>query len=162
MLAGLTMQQISLFAILIVAFGLLLTERLRNDIVAVLIVLALYLTGVLGAEDALAGFSSEPAIVVAAIFVLSAGLHQTGLSETIGAVIGRMAGKSFNRAIAVIMPTVALLSAFTHHLTMTAVMLPVTLTLSRERNIPASKLLMPLAFAASLGRRSPSSARRHS
>ena len=151
MLAGLTIQQISLFAILIVAFGLLLTERLRNDVVAVLIVLALYLTGVLQAEEALAGFSSEPAIVVAAIFVLSAGLHQTGISETIGGMIGRMAGKSFNRAIAVIMPTVALLSAFTHHLTTTAVMLPVTLTLSRERDIPPSKLLMPLSFAASLG-----------
>ena len=58
MLAGLTIQQISLFAILIVAFGLLLTERLRNDVVAVLIVLALYLTRVLQAEDALAVFSS--------------------------------------------------------------------------------------------------------
>ena len=49
------------------------------------------------------------------------------------------------------MSSVALLSAFTHHVTTTAVMLPVTLDLSRERNIPASKLLMPLSFAASLG-----------
>src|SRR5215212_3268876 len=53
--------------------------------------------------------------------------------------------------IAVIMPAVALLSAFTHHLTTTAVMLPVTLNLARERDIPPSKLLMPLSFAASLG-----------
>src|SRR2546423_7928098 len=62
-----------------------------------------------------------------------------------------MAGKSLTRAIAVIMPAVALLSAFTHHVTTTAVMLPVTLDLSRERGIPASKLLMPMSFAASLG-----------
>jgi di/tricarboxylate transporter len=53
--------------------------------------------------------------------------------------------------MAVIMSVVALLSAFTHHLTTTAVMLPVTLTLARERDLPASKLLMPLSFAASLG-----------
>src|SRR5207248_2540345 len=97
------------------------------------------------------GFSSEPAIVVAGIFVLSGSLHTTGFSDTIGQWIGRLAGSSFSRAIAVIMPSVALLSAFTHHVTTTAVMLPITLDLSRERNIPASKLLMPMSFAASLG-----------
>ena len=147
----LTTQQLSFFVILIVAFGLLVTERLRNDIVAVLIVLALYATHVLKPKQALSGFSSEPAIVVAAIFVLTGALHHTGLSETIGAWIGRLAGRSFNRAILVIMPSVAFLSAFTHHVTTTAAMLPITLDLSRERDIPPSKLLMPLSFAASLG-----------
>src|SRR5207248_8485511 len=116
-----------------------------------LIILALYSTGVLKSADALAGFGSEPAIVVAAIFVLSGALHRTGLSDMIGEWIGRLAGSSLTRAIAVIMPSVALLSAFTHHVTTTAVMLPVTLDLSRERKIPASKLLMPMSFAASLG-----------
>src|SRR5207248_10021946 len=53
--------------------------------------------------------------------------------------------------IAVIMTSVALFSAFTHHVTTTAVMLPVTLTLAREQRIPPSRLLMPLSFAASLG-----------
>jgi di/tricarboxylate transporter len=149
--ASLTEQQLAYFAILLGALALLLTERLRNDLVAVLIILALALTRVLKPAEALAGFSSEPALVVAAIFVLSAALHRTGLSDTLGAWIGRAAGSSFNRAVAVIMPSVALLSAFTHHVTTTAVMLPVTLDLSRERNIPASKLLMPLSFAASLG-----------
>jgi di/tricarboxylate transporter len=144
-------QQISVFVILIVAFAILVTERIRNDLVAILIVLALYGTHVLTAPEALAGFSSEPAIVVAAIFVLSCALHQTGLSDKIGGWIGRLAGDSFTRAVAVIMPSVALLSAFTHHVTTTAVMLPVTLNLCRERNIPPSKLLMPMSFAASLG-----------
>ena len=151
LLGSLTTQQLTFFAILIAAFGLLLTEKLRNDVVAVLIILALYVTGLLKPDDALSGFSSEPAIVVAGIFVLSAALHQTGLSETLGGWIGRLAGKSFARAIVVIMPAVAFFSAFTHHVTTTAVMLPVTLNLSRERDIPASKLLMPLSFAASLG-----------
>ncbi len=151
MLLNLTAPQISFFIILIVAFTLLLTERLRNDLVAILIVLSLYVTGVLDAEEALAGFSSEPAIVVAAIFVLSAGLHQTGLSETVGRWIGRLAGGGYGRVLGVLMPSVALLSAFTHHLTTTAMMLPVTLNLSRERAIAPSKLLMPLSFAASLG-----------
>jgi len=137
--------------ILIVAFALLITERLRNDLVAVLIVLALAISGLLEPGEALSGFGSEPAIVVAAIFVLSAALRQTGLSEIIGSGIGRLAGGSLTRAIAVIMPSVAVLSAFTHHVTTTAVMLPVTLNFARERGIAASKLLMPLSFAASLG-----------
>lgn len=139
------------FAILIGAFALLLTERIRNDIVAVMIVLALSVSGLLTPAEALSGFGSEPAIVVAAIFVLSAGLHQTGLSETLGLSIARLAGGAYARALGVIMSSVALLSAFTHHVTMTAVMLPVTLKVGQERDIPPSKLLMPLSFAASLG-----------
>lgn len=148
---GFTLQQISFFVILLVAFGLLLTEKLRNDVVAILIILALAITGVLTPDEALSGFGSEPAIVVAAIFVLSGALHQTGLSDLIGLWIGRLAGSSYARALAVIMPGVALFSAFTHHLTTTAIMLPVTLNLAREKEIAPSRLLMPLSFAASLG-----------
>jgi di/tricarboxylate transporter len=148
---GLPTPQLVFFAILTVAFVLLITEKLRNDVVAVLIVIALAVTGLLPPAQALSGFGSEPAIVVAAIFVLSAGLHHTGVAETLGRLIGRWAGDSWARAIAVIMPSVALLSAFTHHVTTTAVMLPVTLDLARNKRIPASKLLMPLSFAASLG-----------
>jgi di/tricarboxylate transporter len=147
----LTGQQIAFLAILGTTIALLVTERLRNDLVAVLVVVALVVSGLLEPKDALAGFGSEPAIVVAAIFVLSAALHQTGVSETTGRWIGRLAGRGYTRIVAVLMPAVALLSAFTHHLTTTAVMLPVTLDLARAREIPASKLLMPLSFAASLG-----------
>ena len=150
-MGGLPTAQLVFFAILGVAFVLLITEKLRNDVVAVLIVIALAVTGLLPPAQALSGFGSEPAIVVAAIFVLSAGLHHTGVAETLGRLIGRWAGDSWARAIAVIMPSVALLSAFTHHVTTTAVMLPVTLDLARTKRIPASKLLMPLSFAASLG-----------
>jgi di/tricarboxylate transporter len=148
---GLSPQQILFFLILIAALVLFITEWLRTDIVAVLIVVALYATRILKPSEALAGFSSEPAIVVAGIFVLSGALHVTGLSDMIGERIGRLAGKGLTRAIAVIMPSVAVMSAFTHHVTTTAIMVPITLDLSRKRNLPASKLLMPMSFAASLG-----------
>ena len=146
-----TLSQATVLVVLGVAFALLISERLRNDLVAVLIIVALAATGVLEPSEALSGFGSEPAIVVAAIFVLSAGLHATGVSDVIGSVIGRLAGASYSRILAVIMLGVALLSAFTHHVTTTALMLPVTIDLAREREIPASRLLMPLSFAASLG-----------
>jgi di/tricarboxylate transporter len=150
-LLGLNPQQVFFLLILTAAIVLFITEWIRSDLVAVMVIVALYVTGVLDPRDALSGFSSEPAIVIAGIFVLSAALHANGFSETIGKWIGRLAGDSVTRAIAVIMPSVALLSAFTHHVTITAMMVPVTLDLARERNLPASKLLMPMSFAASLG-----------
>ncbi|MCI0398799.1 MAG: SLC13 family permease, partial [Chloroflexi bacterium] len=151
MLLGLTLPQLTLLLILLAAFLLLLTERIRIDLTAVLIIVALAATGVLQPEEALSGFSSEPAIVVASIFVLSEALFRTGLSDRLGRWIGRLAGHGYNRVLAVIMLAVAALSAFTHHVTITAVMLPVTLKLSREQNITPSRLLMPMSFAASLG-----------
>ncbi|HYE90070.1 MAG TPA: SLC13 family permease [Terriglobales bacterium] len=143
--------QLTFFAILVGAFALLLTERLRNDLVAVLVVLALAATGLLSPTQAVAGFSSEPALVVVAIFVMGGALHQTGVSQTVGRWIGRLAGGTLARANAVIMVAVAALSAFTHHVTTTAVMLPVTMNLARDKQLPPSQLLMPLSFAASLG-----------
>jgi di/tricarboxylate transporter len=150
-LENLTPEQIRFSVVLLLSFALLVTERIRPDVVGLLIILALYVTGTLDAPGALSGFSSEPAIIAAAIFVLTAALHQTGMAETIGGWIARVAGKSYSRMLAVIMPAVALLSAFTHHLTTTAMMIPVTMNLSRQNNIPPSKLLMPVSFAASLG-----------
>ena len=151
MFANVNPQQIAFLLILIGAILLFVTEWIRTDLVALLVVVALYLTRVLKPDEALSGFSSEPAIVIAGVFVLSRALHVTGLSDSIGSLIGKLAGSSLTRALAVIMPTVALLSAFTHHVTTTAMMLPITLDLSRERKMPASKLLMPMSFAASLG-----------
>ncbi len=147
----LSAPQLTFFAILVVTFALLVTEWLRNDVVAVLVILALAASRLLTPAEALAGFASEPAIVVAAIFVLSAALHETGLSETLGRWIGRLAGAGLTRANAVIMLSVAALSAFTHHVTTTAVMLPVVMTLARDKRLAPSQLLMPLSFAASLG-----------
>ncbi len=144
-------MDIRFLIILGLTFGLLITEWLRNDVVVILAVLALAISGVLSPAEALSGFGSEPAIIVASIFVISGAFHRTGLADTIGSWIGRFAGRSYSRVLFVIMVSVAALSAFTHHVTTTAVMLPVTLSLCRERQIPASKLLMPLSFAASLG-----------
>jgi len=151
LLEGLNAQQIAFIAILAIALLLFITEWIRPDVAAVLVVISLYLSRILKPDEALSGFSSEPAVVIAGIFVVSAALHATGLSDRLGDWIGRFAGNSLSRAIAVIMPSVALLSAFTHHVTTTAVMLPITLDLSRERKLPAAKLLMPMSFAASLG-----------
>ena len=151
MLNGIEANQIYLFVILIGSIILLFTEWIRIDLTAILIIVALGLTGVLEPEAAVSGFSSEPAILLACVFVLNGALFHTGLSGRLGAWIKQLAGNSLERAIGVVMPSVALLSAFTHHVTITGLMLPPMLKLSRESEIPASKLLIPLSFAASLG-----------
>ena len=139
--------------LLILAGGLYLfiRGRPRVDVTAMLLLLALVLTGVLDPKQALSGFASEPAIIVAAVFVISGGLSATGITERLGRWIGRAAGRSESRAIAVVMPAVAALAAFTHHVMVTAMMLPLLLRHGREHNLPASRLLMPMSLAASLG-----------
>ncbi|HET9819196.1 MAG TPA: SLC13 family permease [Rhodanobacteraceae bacterium] len=144
-------QQIVFLVILAGALILLVTAWVRIDLTGVLIVVALAGTGLLKPVEALSGFSSDPAILLASMFVLSAGLAQTGLTGRLGAWIGRMAGTSVWRAVLVIMPCVAVMAAFSHHLMVTAMMLPVILELNRSHNLPASRLMMPMAFAASLG-----------
>ena len=144
-------QQILFLAILAVTLGLFVSEKLRVDLVALLALLALTLTGILGPKEALSGFASEPAIIVAAVFVLSAGLSATGITERIGAGIGRAAGGSEWRTIAVVMPATAALAAFSHHVMVTAMMLPILMRIAREQKLAASRLLMPMSLAASLG-----------
>jgi di/tricarboxylate transporter len=151
MLTGIEPNQIVLLLILVGSVALFFTEWIRIDLTAVLIILMLGMTGLLAPEEALSGFSSEPAILLASVFVLNGAMYHTGLSARLGNWIKRLSGRSLTRAIAVVMPAVALLSAFTHHVTITGLMLPPMLKLSRENDIPASKLLMPLSFAASLG-----------
>ncbi len=145
------LQQTIFLVILAGALALFVSGKLRVDVTAMLTLLALVFTGILDGKQALAGFSSEPAIIVAAVFVLSGGLTATGLTDRIGNAIGRAAGGSEWRAIAVVIPAVAALAAFSHHLMVTAMMLPILMRLAREQKLSASRLLMPMSLAASLG-----------
>jgi di/tricarboxylate transporter len=121
---------------------------IRIDLTAILIIAALGLTGV-RPEGALSGFSRnrqsywQPCLCSAGRYITPG--YRNGW-ET-----GSSCSQSFERIILVVMPSVALLSAFTGHVALTAIMLPIILTLARENEIAPSKLLIPMAFAASLG-----------
>jgi di/tricarboxylate transporter len=146
-----TSAQVIFALILAGTLALFISERVRIDVAAMLTLLALAFTGILTPAEALAGFSSEPAIIVASVFVISAALTATGLTERIGLLIARGAGKSEWRAVTIVMPSVAALAAFSHHLMVTAMMLPILMRLAREQDLPPSRLLMPMSLAASLG-----------
>ena len=144
-------QQIVFLLILAATLAMFVSERVRIDVAAMITLLSLSFSGILTPAEALAGFSSEPAIIVASVFVVSAAFSATGLTERIGNLIAKAAGASEWRAIAVIMPAVSALAALSHHLMITAMMLPILMRLSDRQKLPASRLLMPMSLAASLG-----------
>ena len=150
-LNDMSIEQVTFLVILAGALYLFVTERLRVDVTAMLTLLALVVTGILDSKKALSGFASEPAIIVAAVFVISAGLTATGITEKIGAWVSRVSGSSETRAIGVIMPTTAVMASFTHHVMVTAMMVPILTKLARVKNLSVSRLLMPMSLAASLG-----------
>lgn len=148
---ALNQQQIVFLLILLTALVLFVRGRPRVDVTAMGVMLALAFTRLIEPAQALAGFVSEPAIIVASVFVIAAGLSATGVTDRLGNWISRAAGRSEARAIAVLMPCVAVLAAFSHHLMVTAMMLPIVMRFARDYEIPPSRLLMPMSLAASLG-----------
>jgi di/tricarboxylate transporter len=145
------LQQALFLLILGSAIVLFVRGRPRIDVTAMLVLLSLVVTGILDTGEALAGFTSEPAIIVASVFVMAAALATTGVTERIGQWISRASGSSEWRALLVIMPAVAVLAAFSHHLMITAMMVPIIMRFASEHQLPASRLLMPMSLAASLG-----------
>ncbi len=139
------------YGILAVTVLLFVSERLRLDVVALMALLALTLTGILSPEEALAGFADPVVIMIAALFVVGDGLFQTGVASSLGRLPARLAGNSETRLLIVIMLLVAILSGFMSSTGTVAVMLPVVMGLAWARDIPPSKLLIPLSVASLLG-----------
>jgi di/tricarboxylate transporter len=133
------------------AIVLFASEKIRVDVVSMMVLLALLLTGLLTPEEAFSGFSNPAVITVWAIYIVSASLIHTGIADVLGKHIGRIAGTGEARLTLVIMTAVALMSAFMNNIGAAAVLLPVTISLGRKARIPASKLLIPLAYGSLLG-----------
>ncbi len=138
-------------AILVVAILLFVTEWLRVDVVALGVVVALMLTGLLTTHEALSGFSNPAVLTIAALFVVGGAVMQTGLAGLIGRRILAVAGTSELRLLVVIMVTVALLSGMMSDAGTVAVLLPAIIALARSAKLSPSRLLMPLSFGSLLG-----------
>jgi di/tricarboxylate transporter len=139
------------FVILTATILLFASDWLRLDLVAVMALLSLLLTGILTAEEAIAGFSDPIVLIIAGLFIVSGGLFQTGVADRLGALLGKAAGSSEARHILVIMVATALLSGFMSSTGTVAVMLPVVVSLGWRSGISPSRLLIPLSFASLLG-----------
>ena len=133
------------------ALVLFVTEKVRMDVTALIVLGALAVTGLVTPQDAVAGFSNGAVIAVWAMFILSDGLTRTGIANVIGRTVLRFAGTGQGTVTVVIMLTGGVLSAFMNNIGVAALMLPVVIEITRRTGIPASKLLMPLAYGCLLG-----------
>ncbi len=131
-------------------FGLLIFTRLPADFVFLGGLAVLLLTGVLDAKDGLAGFGSSGLVTVGVLYIVVAGLQETGgLSWVSQHVLGRPSG--WRRAQARLMAPVAVLSAFLNNTPVVAMFIPVVTEWSRRIRVPPSKLMIPLSYASILG-----------
>jgi len=138
-------------SILAVAIVFLIAEWIPLEVTALLSLGAVALTDLVSPAEALAGFSNPAVITVWAVFILSGGLTRTGVANTIGHFVLRMAGNSETRMIVVIMLTGGVMSAIMNNVAVAALMLPVVMDIARHTGSPPSRLLMPLAYGSLLG-----------
>ena len=143
-------QQWIIFATLALTLVLFVTGRWRYDVVALCALMIVTLTGLIPAERAFAGFSNPAVITVAAVLVISRGLQNSGIIDMIGERLLRIKGGAVAQ-LAALTGIVAVLSAFMNNIGALALLMPVALQVARRRQIPASTLLMPMAFASLLG-----------
>ena len=137
--------------IIVAALIIFATEKLRVDVVALLVLITVGLTGLVGPKEVFSGFSNSAVITVWAVYIVSGGLFNTGVANYMGRFILRLAGDSEIRLIAVIMIVCGSMSAFMNNVGATAMLLPAVVSISWQTKIPVSKLLIPLSFSSLLG-----------
>ncbi len=146
-----TLEIIIVLGILAVSMVLFITEWVRMDVIALLVLGVACSHGLVTPAEALSGFSSPAVVTVWAVLILSGALARTGVASLIGQRLMRLAGDSEVRLLVIIMLTVGILSGFMNTIGVVSLFLPVVIDISRKKKQPPSKLLIPLAFAALLG-----------
>jgi len=146
-----TIEILFVFFLLVATFAMMVWEKLSLDIVAMIAFSALLVAGILTPAEAFKVFSNEAAITVACMFILSAALERTGVIESIAHRLNRAVGKSDWSVLIVMLPIVALLSAFINNTPVVVVFMPVMISLAASRGLKPSKLLIPLSFASIFG-----------
>lgn len=125
--------------------------RLRADLVAMIALLILVLGGVISVPEALSGFSNSIVVMMVGLFIVGGAIFNTGLAKIIGAKLLLLGGNSPFRLFLVVMGATAFIGAFVSNTGTVALMLPIVVSMAAASGIRASRFLMPLAFASSMG-----------
>ncbi len=144
------MQLTVTFIILATTIVLFMTNRLRGDLVALLALLSFVILGILTPAEALAGFSNSVVIMIAALFVVGAGILRTGLAGMAGNLLLKWSGDSELRLFILLLVIVATVGAFMSNTGTVALMLPIVVSVAMSINVSPSKFLMPLSYIASM------------
>src|SRR5512138_2561035 len=146
-----TLSILALLGILVIAGTFFISEKLRPDLTALLILLALGLTGLVTPSQAFSGLSNSSIILLIAVFIMTGALFRTGVSSVIGHGLVRAAGNSEVRLIALVSVAAAGLSFLMNNIASAAVLMPAVMDATRRTHISPSKVLLPMAFATQLG-----------
>jgi di/tricarboxylate transporter len=139
------------FGLLLVSILLFATDVIKMDMVALIVVLALAGSGIISPEQAVAGFGASIVVTIAALFVVGEGLFRSGVAASVGSWILKVGGTNESRLLMLLIPAVALLSAFMSSTGAVALFIPVVLSIARKASMSVPRLMMPLAFAALIG-----------
>ncbi len=143
--------EIITFIILGAAIILFFTELTPLPVTAMLVPIALSLTGILDPQDAFANFGNRWVIIFMAMFMVSEAIFKTGFAGKLGDMAIKMAGQNYLKIVLLVMLILGVMSAFLSNTGSTAVFIPVVLAIGLSAGIDSKKLLMPMAFASSLG-----------
>ncbi len=146
-----TMQIALVLSVVLVTIALFITEWLRVDVVAIMVMILLPMMGLLDGREAFQGFSSTAVISIIAVIIMGRGLDHTGVISRGVRPILRIAGANRQRMILLLSGTVAVISSFMQNIGAAALFLPAIQRMSRKTRIPISQLLMPVGFSAIMG-----------
>src|SRR5499425_3644151 len=143
-----THQILIVFGVLAGAIVLFASGRVRPDVVAILVVLALNLTGVLTIQEALAGFGQPVVVLIAAVSIVGEGLIATGVAHRLGEAVMKAGGSNEARLIALVMVLAGTVGAFMSSSAIVAMFIPVVMAIANKTGLNRKRMLMPLSVAA--------------
>ncbi len=142
---------IATLIILLVSAIMFVSGKVRSDLVALCALLALLLCQVLTPAEGLSGFSNTTVIMMIGLFIVGGGIFQTGLAKMIGSKVMTLAGNSELRLFLLVMIVTAAIGMFVSNTGTVALMLPIVVSMAAAAGTSSRRLLMPLAFASSMG-----------
>ncbi len=145
------LQEIILVAIVLAALALIISNRFRVDVVAILVLLALALSGLVTVDEAISGFSRTAVIVIIGMFVITHALEETGIVQSISGHIRTLGRGSEKRLVVVVMATGALLVLVMNIIAAGAVLLPAVVRVARDSDVRPSRLLIPMSYGTLVG-----------
>ena len=137
--------------ILLIAAALFVSGKVRSDLVAICSLLALLLAQILTPAEGLSGFSNSTVIMMVGLFIVGGGIFQTGLAKMISSKMMMLAGTSQLRLFLLVMIGTGIIGSVVSNTGTVAVMMPIVVSMAAAAGTSARRLLMPLAFASSMG-----------
>ena len=138
-------------AVAVCAIVLFATEKLSVDVVAIVVMSILLISGIITPQEGISGFSNKATVTVGAMFIISAALFKTGAVSYLGKLTSDIFRKGYWLGLITVMIAVGFFSAFINNTPIVAIFIPILLGVARELKLSTSKLLMPMSFASMFG-----------